>query len=51
MSTLALDQESAEWLRDLQPEGEVRDETIARLHALLLRVSRAEASRRAHIGE
>lgn len=46
MSTLALDQESAEWLRDLQPEGEVRDETIARLHALLLRVSRAEASRR-----
>lgn len=46
MSTLVLDQESAEWLRDLQAEGEARDETIARLHALLLRVSRAEASRR-----
>ena len=46
MSTLALDQESAEWLRDLQQEGEVRDEASARLHALLLRVSRAEASRR-----
>jgi RNA polymerase sigma-70 factor (ECF subfamily) len=46
MSTLALDQESAEWLRDLQQEGDARDEASARLHALLVRVSRAEASRR-----
>ncbi|HEY1306008.1 MAG TPA: sigma-70 family RNA polymerase sigma factor [Vicinamibacterales bacterium] len=46
MSTLALDQESAEWLRDLQQEGDARDEATARLHALLVRVSRAEASRR-----
>jgi RNA polymerase sigma-70 factor (ECF subfamily) len=46
MSNLVLDQESAEWLRDFQDEGELRDEAIARLHALLLRVSRAEASRR-----
>lgn len=46
MSNLVLDQESAQWLRDFQHEGELRDEAIARLHALLLRVSRAEASRR-----
>jgi RNA polymerase sigma-70 factor (ECF subfamily) len=46
MNTLAPDPESAKWMRDLQHEGEARDEAIARLHALLLRVSRAEASRR-----
>ena len=46
MNTLALDQESAEWLRALERDDKVRDDAIARLHALLLRVSHAEASRR-----
>ena len=46
MNTLALDQESAEWLRALRRDDRVRDDAIARLHALLLRVSRAEVSRR-----
>ena len=46
MNTLALDRESAEWLRDLRTSGEARDGAIARLHALLLRVARGEASRR-----
>jgi RNA polymerase sigma-70 factor (ECF subfamily) len=46
MNVLALDQESAEWLRDLQQDGEARDAAIERLHALLLRVARGEAARR-----
>lgn len=46
MNTLAVDQESAEWLRALQRDDRARDDAIARLHALLLRVSRAEVSRR-----
>jgi RNA polymerase sigma-70 factor, ECF subfamily len=46
MNTLAVDQESAEWLRALRRDDRVRDDAIARLHALLLRVSHAEASRR-----
>jgi len=46
MNTLELDQESAEWLRALQRDDRERDDAIARLHALLLRVSRAEVSRR-----
>jgi RNA polymerase sigma-70 factor (ECF subfamily) len=46
MNTLALDRESAEWLRDLQGNEGVRELAIARLHALLLRVARAEGSRR-----
>ena len=46
MDTLALDTESASWLRDLQDEGGVRDEAIARLHAMLVRVARGEAVRR-----
>ena len=46
MNTLALDQESAEWLRAFQRGEKGRDDAIARLHALLLRVSRAEVSRR-----
>lgn len=46
MSTVALDRESAEWLRDLRGDGASREHTIARLHALLLRVTRGEASRR-----
>jgi RNA polymerase sigma-70 factor (ECF subfamily) len=46
MNTLVLDQESAAWLRDLEQDSEARDRAIARLHDLLLRVSRGEASRR-----
>ena len=46
MNTLAADQESAEWLRALRRDDRGRDDAIARLHALLLRVSRAEVSRR-----
>jgi RNA polymerase sigma-70 factor (ECF subfamily) len=46
MNTVALDRESAEWLRDLQASGGAREHAIARLHALLLRVARAEAARR-----
>jgi RNA polymerase sigma-70 factor (ECF subfamily) len=46
MDTLALDTESADWLRDLQDEGGPRADAIARLHALLVRVARGEAVRR-----
>jgi RNA polymerase sigma-70 factor (ECF subfamily) len=46
MSAIALDQESAQWLRDLQHESETRTAAISRLHALLLRVAHAEAVRR-----
>jgi RNA polymerase sigma-70 factor (ECF subfamily) len=46
VETLALDRESAEWLRDLQDAGGARDGAIERLHALLVRVARGEASRR-----
>ncbi len=47
MNTLVLDQESAEWLRDLHDGGaEARDAAIARLRELLVRVARGEASRR-----
>lgn len=46
MNTLTLDQESAEWLRDLHDTGGARDHAIARLHALLVRVARGEAVRR-----
>ncbi|MGE5803309.1 MAG: sigma-70 family RNA polymerase sigma factor [Gemmatimonadota bacterium] len=46
MSTVALDQESAAWLRDLQATGGAREHAIARLHSLLLRVARGVASRR-----
>lgn len=46
MDTVTLDQESAEWLRDLQGNGGAREDAIARLHALLLRIARGEASRR-----
>src|SRR6476661_8738390 len=42
----ALDRESAEWLRGLQTDGPEREQTIERLHALLLRVTRSEAARR-----
>jgi RNA polymerase sigma-70 factor (ECF subfamily) len=46
VDTLTLDQESAEWLRDLQDVGGARDGAIERLHALLVRVARGEAVRR-----
>jgi RNA polymerase sigma-70 factor (ECF subfamily) len=46
MTAVALDQESAEWLRGLQTDGPEREQTIGRLHALLLRVARGEAARR-----
>ena len=46
MTAVALDQESAEWLRGLQADGPERERTIERLHALLLRVARGEAARR-----
>jgi RNA polymerase sigma-70 factor (ECF subfamily) len=46
MNAVALDRESAEWVRDLQGNGGPHEEAIGRLHALLLRVARGEASRR-----
>ena len=46
MTTQVVDRESAEWLRDLQGNGEEREQAVARLHALLLRVARGEVSRR-----
>ena len=46
MDTLALDTESADWLRDLRDTGGARDDAIARLHVLLVRVARGEAARR-----
>jgi RNA polymerase sigma-70 factor, ECF subfamily len=41
-----LDEELRDWLRDLRAEGAVRDEALARLHALLLRAARFEVARR-----
>jgi RNA polymerase sigma-70 factor (ECF subfamily) len=41
-----LDQESAAWVRDLDAAAPRREAAIARLRALLLRIARAEASRR-----
>ena len=46
MDTLALDTESADWLRDLRDSGGARDDAIERLHGLLVRVARGEAVRR-----
>lgn len=42
----ALDEESREWLRCLRADGPVKDEAVARLHALLLRTARYEVARR-----
>ena len=42
----ALDPESQEWLRCLHAEGAVREDAIARLHALLLRAASFEVGRR-----
>jgi RNA polymerase sigma-70 factor (ECF subfamily) len=41
-----LDEASALWLTELRAAGPVRDGALERLHALLLRVTRAEAYRR-----
>jgi RNA polymerase sigma-70 factor (ECF subfamily) len=41
-----LDPESAEWVRGLGASGPAYDETVARLHELLLRVARGEVRRR-----
>jgi len=41
-----LDDESREWLQSLRAGGTTRDDTVARLHALLLRAARFEVSRR-----
>ena len=40
------DVESRKWVRSLRAEGAVRDEAIARLHALLLRAASFEVARR-----
>jgi RNA polymerase sigma-70 factor (ECF subfamily) len=41
-----LDSESREWLRCLSADGAVKDDAVARLHALLLRAARFEVARR-----
>jgi len=41
-----MDKESEDWLNGLSGDGPMRDEMVARLHSLLLRVARAEAGRR-----
>jgi RNA polymerase sigma-70 factor (ECF subfamily) len=41
-----LDEDSRAWLRDLRDDGAVRDDALARLHALLLRAARFEVARR-----
>jgi RNA polymerase sigma-70 factor (ECF subfamily) len=41
-----LDPESRTWLRELRETGPVRDEAVARLHALLVRATRFEVARR-----
>jgi RNA polymerase sigma-70 factor, ECF subfamily len=43
---ISLDPESRSWLDSLHAEGAVREEAIARLHALLLRAARFEVARR-----
>ena len=41
-----LDPESRRWLSELRGEGALRDDAVARLHALLLRAARFEVARR-----
>ena len=41
-----LDAESRQWLASLEATGPVRDDAVARLHALLLRAARFEVARR-----
>jgi RNA polymerase sigma-70 factor, ECF subfamily len=45
-ATRELDDESREWLRALRATGAVRDDAVARLHALLVRAARFEVARR-----
>ena len=42
----ALDEESRRWLSELRADGAIRNEAVARLHALLLRAARFEVARR-----
>jgi RNA polymerase sigma-70 factor, ECF subfamily len=46
MAIAQLDRDSAAWVHDLGPDAPGREAAIARLHALLLRIARAEAARR-----
>jgi len=46
MPEAGLDQGSAAWVGDLAADSPARDAAAARLHALLLRVTRAECARR-----
>lgn len=46
VNTAPLDEESRRWLEELRSADTTRNVALARLHALLLRVSRAEANRR-----
>ncbi|MGE5092215.1 MAG: sigma-70 family RNA polymerase sigma factor [Bacillota bacterium] len=46
MIAAQLDQDSAAWLRDLSPDAPGHEVAVARLHGLLLRVTRAEGIRR-----
>jgi RNA polymerase sigma-70 factor (ECF subfamily) len=46
VDTAPLDEESRRWLEELRAIDVVRNRALARLHAMLLRVSRAEANRR-----
>ena len=46
MPLARFDQDSAAWVSDLAPDAPAREAAVARLHALLLRVCRAEAGRR-----
>ena len=45
-SARGLDADSRRWLEQLAATGRVRDDAVARLHALLLRAARFEVSRR-----
>jgi RNA polymerase sigma-70 factor (ECF subfamily) len=45
-SVTSVDEESRAWLRGLRADGAVRDQALARLHALLLRAARFEVARR-----
>ncbi len=46
MANPVLDRDSALWVRELGGQGPAHELAVARLHAVLLRVTRAEAARR-----